>query len=106
MYSDLTYSKDMANALPSAVQVNGSALNSKANRDNDYYKPYEVKVDGIPGSDIDVSVVTRELKPVGSADIIISLGGHEFIDPIIAEIQTARSGTRRCACSWPAACPK
>jgi len=87
VYSDLTYSKDMANALPSAVTVNGFALNAKENKNN--YKPFEVKVDGV--AEPDVSVVTSALTPLGSADIIISLGGHEFMDPIISAIQSTRT---------------
>lgn len=91
VYSDLTYSKDMANALPGAVQVNGSALNSKANRDGGFYKPFEVKVDGVATPD--VSVVKTALEPAGSVDIVIALGGHEFIDPIIGLIQAKRTST-------------
>lgn len=87
VHTDLTYSSDMANALPSEVSVNGSLLNSKANQP--YYTPYEVKVDGV--KDIDYSAVLPKLTPVGSANIVISLGGAEFIDPILKKMQAERT---------------
>ena len=84
--SDLSYSQDMAAALPSAVQINGSALSSSANKNN--YQRLQVSVANVATPD--VSAVVNKLGPKGSADIIISLGGSEFVNAILPQIQMAR----------------
>jgi hypothetical protein len=88
VHTDLTYSSDMANALASEVTINGSALNSSANKTL-YYKRIEVKVDGIPQPETGVeSAALAQFNP----DIIISLGGTEFIDPMLISHQNGRTG--------------
>jgi hypothetical protein len=82
VHSDLTYSIDMANQLARDVSVNGYKLNADEN--DGYYKRLEVKVTG--DDPLDVTGVTGTLKQF-SAHIVISLGGPEFIDPILPEIQ-------------------
>jgi hypothetical protein len=86
VHTDLTYSSDMANALPSEVTVNGATLNSKDNKEN--YQRFEVKVDGVANPA--TGVTTAALKTF-NPDIVISLGGTEFIDPILKDFQTGRS---------------
>ena len=87
--SDLSYSQDMAAALPSAVQINGSALNSTANKPN--FQRYQVGV--TDPATVDVSGVVNKLGPRGTADIIVSLGGPEFINGIMPQIQAARGAS-------------
>jgi hypothetical protein len=87
VHTDLTYSSDMANALASEVTINGSALNSSANKTL-YYERIEVKVDGI--SSPETGVATAALKKF-NPDIVISLGGPEFIDPILTDFQSTRT---------------
>lgn len=84
--NDLSWSKDLAAALPSAVQVNGAALSADANAN--YYQRYQVSVDNVPKPD--VSAVVKKLGPPGSADIIISLGGSEFVNSVLPQIQAQR----------------
>jgi len=87
VYSDLTYSIDMANALQSKAVINGHPLNAKENKD--YYQRFQVQVTGADGPN--VSSVVTSLSPSGSADIIVSLGGAEFISSILPKIQESRS---------------
>jgi hypothetical protein len=85
VHTDLTYSTDMANALPSEVTMNGYALNAKQNKD--FYQRIEVKVDGVPTPA--TGIATAALKAF-NPDIVISLGGTEFIDPILVDFQAGR----------------
>lgn len=84
--SDLTYSIDLANALPSKVSINGYLLNAKENKD--FYQKLQVPI-GSNGPE--TAGVIGELEPVGSADIVVALGGAEFIDPILPAIQKERT---------------
>jgi hypothetical protein len=85
--TDLTYSLDLANALPSKVSINGQLLNAKENKD--YYHRIQVKAVG--KTEPDTSGVIGELSAAGSADIVVSLGGGEFIEPVLTAIQSART---------------
>lgn len=85
--TDLTYSLDLANSLPSKVSLNGYPLNHKENKD--YYKRYQVNVTSTDANP--TAGVVEALKPPGSADIIIALGGGEFIDPALKAIQEDRT---------------
>lgn len=87
VHTDATYSVDMANELQRVAEINGFKLTAKENKD--YYDRYEVKVSS---GELDTTAVTRALKLNGTdqADIIISLGGAEFIDPIFPAIQEGR----------------
>jgi hypothetical protein len=86
VHTDLEYSLDMATALKSlqsGVEVNGYPLGAPENEL--HYKALRVAVADEPTPD--VSQVIQALRPEKSADIIISLGGAEFIDPILKELQ-------------------
>jgi hypothetical protein len=83
--TDLTYSLDLANSLPSKVKVNGAFLNASTNRNN--YQRIQVQVAGKDSGSINTSGVITALKDPGSADIVVSLGGAEFIDPTLTAIQ-------------------
>jgi hypothetical protein len=85
--TDLTYSMDLASALPSKVSINGHPLSATENKD--YYQRIQVKVAGKETPD--TSGVIGELVAAGSADIIVSLGGAEFIEPVLPAIQSART---------------
>lgn len=87
--TDLTYSLDLANVLPGKVSVNGHLLNAKEN--DDYYTRIQVKVLGKESGDIDTAGVIGDLSEAGAADIVVSLGGGEFIDPVLKAIQAPRS---------------
>ncbi len=87
--TDLTYSLDLANALPSKVSVNGHLLNAKENKD--YYQRIQIKALG--KDPVDTSGVVNALQAPGSADIVVSLGGAEFIEPALKEIQASRTAS-------------
>jgi len=84
--TDLSWSKDLAAGLPAAVKVNGYALSAPENAAN--YQRFQVAAKGIETPD--VSAVVNKLGPKGSADIIVSLGGSEFMNAILPKIQAKR----------------
>jgi hypothetical protein len=88
IHSENTYSIDMANALQSQVVINGHTLASKENKP--YYQRYQVQVN--TGEKLDASGVIADLRKDGlkPADIVIALGGSEFVDPILPAIQEDR----------------
>ncbi|RYZ08708.1 MAG: hypothetical protein EOO73_07600 [Myxococcales bacterium] len=82
--TDLTYSLDLAAVLPGKVSINGHPLNADENEG--YYERVQVPVVG--KDPVDTSDVKGRVE---SADIIVSLGGKEFIDPVLKEIQASRT---------------
>ncbi len=90
IHSDLTYSVDMADELQTKAIFNGRALSAKENKA--FYKRYQVKVTG--GDGPQTAGVIADLNPVNGSfqpDLVIALGGAEFVNPILPGIQEGRS---------------